>query len=253
MAFIPNTREFQGSQSDAIAFDAGLRAYMLRVYNWMASGLALTGIVAILIANSSAIDYLYRPVAVYGGTSYQITGLGYLAIFAPLGFVLLLSFGITRLSTAAAQAVFWAYCAVMGASLTSIFLVYTDTSIARTFFITAGTFAAMSLYGYTTKTDLTKMGSFLMMAVLGLIIAMLVNMVVHSQGMDLLISVIGVLVFTGLTAFRTQRIRNNYISFAASASPDLAAKRSVLDALGLYLSFVNLFLMMLRLTGGRRG
>ena len=253
MAFIPNSREFQGSRSDTVAIDLGLRAYMLRVYNWMASGLALTGIVALLIVHSSALDYLYRPVATDYGTSYQITQLGYLAIFAPLGFVLLLRFGINRLSTAAAQAVFWIYCAVMGASLTSIFLVYTDSSIAQTFFITAGTFAGVSIYGYTTKRDLTKFGDFLFMAVLGLIIAMVANMFVRSQGMDLLISIVGVLVFTGLTAYRTQQIKSNYLNFASSASPDVAAKRSVLDALGLYLSFVNLFLMLLRLSGGRRG
>jgi FtsH-binding integral membrane protein len=253
MAFIPNTPGYQAGYASAAAVDAGLRAYMLRVYNWMASGLALTGVVATWIGNSSAIDYFYHPVAnAYGGTSLAPTGLAYLVMFAPLGFVMVLSFGINRLSTTAAQGLFWAFCAVMGASLANIFLVYTGASIANAFFITAGTFAAMSIYGYTTKTDLTRFGSFLMMALFGIIIAMLVNMFLHSAAMQFAISVIGVLVFTGLTAYDTQRIKADFVAYSNNYSVDMAAKRSVYDALSLYLNFINLFLMILRLTGNQR-
>jgi len=253
MAFIPNTRGgYQGAFVDAAVIDAGLRAYMLRVYNWMASGLALTGIVATWIGNSSAINLFYHPVVTAYGTRLAPTGLAYLVMFAPLAFVLVLSFGVQRLSTTAAQALFWAFCATMGASLANIFLVYTGASIANAFFITAGTFAAMSIYGYTTKTDLTRFGSFLMMALFGLIIAMVVNMFLHSSGMQFIISIAGVLIFVGLTAYDTQRIKADFISYAGSYSPDVAAKRGVYDALSLYLNFINLFLMILRLTGSQR-
>ncbi len=252
MAFPPNTRPFQTSYVSAAEIDAGLRGYMLSVYNWMASGLTLTGIIATLIGNTNAIQLFYHPVVTDMGTRYAPSGLGYLAMFAPLAFVMVLSFGINRLSVTAAQTLFWLFCATMGASLANIFLIYTGTSIASTFFITAGTFAAMSIYGYTTQTNLVRFGSFLMMALFGLIIAMVVNMFMHSGPMQFVISIAGVLIFTALTAYDTQRIKTDFINYANSYSPEVAAKRSVFDALGLYLNFINLFIMILQLTGNRR-
>jgi len=252
MAFIPNTRGYQGAYVSAEVMDAGLRAYMLRVYNWMASGLALTGIIATWIGNSSAINLFYHAVQTGYGERMAPTGLGYLVMFAPLAFVMVLSFGINRLSTTAAQALFWAFCATMGASLANIFLIYTGGSIANAFFVTAGTFAAMSIYGYTTKTDLTRFGSFLIMALFGVIIAMVINMFMHSAAMQFVISVVGVLVFVGLTAYDTQRIKADFVAYAQNYSPEMAAKRGVYDALALYLNFINLFMMILRLTGNQR-
>ena len=232
--------------------DLGLRAYMLRVYNWMASGLVLTGFVAFGVAHTALRDLFYHFVVTPSGAmALRPTGLGYLSIFAPLAFVLVLSFGVNKLSRTGAQALFWAFCAAMGVSLTNIFFIYTDTSIVRVFFITAATFGAMSLYGYTTKRDLTSMGSFLMMGVFGILIAMVVNIFLHSPGLQLAISVLGVLIFTGLTAFDTQRIKLTYDQFAYYEGADGAAKRSVYDALSLYLNFINLFTFLLQLTGTR--
>ncbi len=259
MAFTPDTRARPWSQAGGLAqgatFDAGLRAYMLRVYNWMASGLLLTGIVAYTVANTSLINALYSPMQVetaYGlRTVMHPTGLAYLLMFAPLAFVMVLSFGANRLSKSAAQTLFWVFSAVMGASLANIFLIYAGGSIARVFFITAGTFAAMSIWGYTTKTDLTRMGSFLIMGLFGVILASVVNMFVHSSGLQFLVSLVGVIVFTGLTAYDTQRIKTTYSQLAYADGPDMAAKRSVYDALSLYLNFINLFMLLLQLTGGR--
>jgi len=172
-------------------------------------------------------------------------------MFAPLAFVLVLSLGVNRLSTTAVQALFWAFCGVMGASLTNIFLIYTSESIVRVFFITSATFAATSLYGYATKTDLSKFGSFLIMGLFGVIIASLVNMFVQSSALQFGISIIGVLVFTGLTAYDTQRIKSSYQQFAYAEGFDGAAKRSVYDALSLYLNFINLFMLLLQLMGNR--
>ena len=247
MAFSPDYRAYPGASgaTAAAAVDAGLRAYMLRVYNWMASGLLLTGIVAYGIANTSLINAFYRPVQTqFGGVGYQPTGLAMISMFAPLGFVLVLSFGVSRLSRTATQALFWAFCAAMGASLTNIFLAYTGGSIVRVFFITAGTFAAMSLYGYTTKSDLSRMGSFLMMGLFGIILASVVNMFVASSALQFAISIIGVVVFVGLTAYDTQRIKADYTQFAYTQGTDVAAKRSVYDALSLYLNFINLFMLL---------
>src|SRR5271163_713181 len=176
MAFSPDYRAYPTQSATTTAvLDAGLRAYMLRVYNWMSSGLLLTGIVAYAIAHTGAMDAFYQRTQ-FG---WHATPLAYIAMLAPLGFVLVLSFGVNRLSTSTVQALFWAFCAAMGASLTSIFVVYTGASITEVFFITAATFAATSLYGYTTKADLTKMGSFMMMGLFGIIIASLVNMFMH--------------------------------------------------------------------------
>src|SRR6185437_13071767 len=181
-----------------VGIDVGLRDYMLRVYNYMAGGLAITGIVAYFAAASG----LYQ--AIFG------TALYWVVIFAPLGLVLLLSFRIQSMSLGAAQITYWAYAGLVGLSLSGLFIVYTGASIAQTFFITAATFLAMSLYGYTTKRDLSQFGSFLFMGLIGVVIASLVNIFLHSPGLQFAISIIGVLVFTGLTAWDTQRIKEMY-------------------------------------------
>jgi FtsH-binding integral membrane protein len=221
-----------------VAIDVGLREYMLRVYNYMASGLALTGIVAYAIANTPSLVQ-----AIFG------TPLQWVVMLAPLGFVMVLSFGINRLSYGAAQAVFWAFSVAMGASLASIFLVFTGASIARVFFITAGTFAAMSLYGYTTKADLSKFGSFLFMGLIGIVLAGLVNIFLQSSALHFAISVIGVVVFVGLTAYDTQRIKEIYLETDDS---DTMGKKALMGSLALYLDFINLFMMLMNLLGQRR-
>jgi len=252
MAFIPDSRTYAPSATaDTAVLDAGLRAYMLRVYNWMSSGLLLTGIVAYAIANTSLIELFYHQVATPRGIAIQPTILGYAAIFAPLVFTMVLSFGVNRLSRSATQALFWAFAAAMGASIANIFLIYSGASIARVFFVTSATFGAMSLYGYTTRADLSKMGSFLMMGLMGVIVASLVNMFIGSTMLQFAISVIGVLVFVGLTAYDTQRIKGDYMQFAYAEGTDGAAKRSVFDALSLYLNFINLFMLLLQLFGNR--
>ena len=220
--------------------DAGLRDYMLRVYNYMASGLALTGIVAYAAAHGgrdSLIAHIYA------------TPLMWLVILAPLGLVMLMSFGVNRMQASTLQGVFWLYSGLMGLSLSTVFLVYTGTSIARVFFITAGTFAAMSLYGYTTQRDLAQFGSFLFMGLIGIIIAGLVNMFLASSALQFAISVIGVVVFTGLTAWDTQQIKEMY--WEADGS-EIAGKKAIMGALRLYLDFINLFMMLMQLMGNRR-
>lgn len=236
-----------GAQSRAAAYDVGLRSYMLRIYNYMASALALTGIVALGASQSEAfINALYTQQNGHIGMS----GLGWLVAFAPLGLVLWLSMGINRLSSTAAQAIFWVYSALVGLSLTSIFMVYTGESIARTFFVTAGTFGAMSLYGYTTKKDLTGMGQFLIMGLIGLIVASIANMFLHSSGLAFATSVIGVLIFVGLTAYDTQKLKGMYYQVAGNS--EALAKVSIMGALSLYLDFINIFMHLLRFMGDRR-
>jgi FtsH-binding integral membrane protein len=226
---------------------------MLRVYNWMASGLLLTGIVAYLVAHYPPLTELfYQRVMTPRGAAVQPTILAYIAMFAPLAFVLVLSFGINKLSKTTAQALFWVFCAVMGASMAHIFLTFTGASIASTFFITAGMFAGVSLYGYTTKADLTRMGSFMMMGLIGIIIAGVVNLFLQSSALQFAISVIGVVVFVGLTAYDTQRIKSDYMEYAYAEGTELAGKRSVMDALGLYLNFINLFQLLLQFIGVRQ-
>lgn len=254
MALSPDYRTYPGATRAAeyaAVMDAGLRAYMLRVYNWMTSGLLLTGIVAYGIANTSLIELFWRVQQTAAGPMHAPTGLAYLAMFAPLGFVLVMSFGVNKLSTTAVQALFWGFCLAMGASLTNIFIVYTQTSVVRVFFITAATFGAMSLYGYTTRSDLTKFGSFLMMGLFGVIIASVVNMFLGSSGLQFVISVVGVLVFVGLTAYDTQRIKSDYVQYVHAYGADVAAKRSVFDSLQLLLNFINLFMLLLQLLGNR--
>jgi len=261
MAFGPDTRFTTGAPgwgrtaaADAAAVDAGLRSYMLRVYNWMASGLLLTGIVAYVIASSPELQQLFWSVGrtASGARVVSPTILGWVAMLSPLAFVLVFSFGINRMSKSTAQLLFWLFAAAMGASLSNIFLRYTGTSIASTFFITASMFAAVSLYGYTTKADLTRMGSFMMMGLIGIIIAGLVNIFLASSALAFAISVIGVVVFVGLTAYDTQRIKADYVAYAYAEGTEEAGKRSVMDALGLYLNFVNLFQLLLSLVGNRQ-
>jgi FtsH-binding integral membrane protein len=253
MAISPDYRTYTGArtaQTEAV-LDAGLRAYMLRVYNWMTSGLLLTGITAYVIANTSLINLFYPLVQTPYGLRHAAGPLAWLAMIAPLGFVLVLSFGVNRLATRTVQTLFWLFCVAMGASLTNIFLIYSGESIVRVFFITAATFGAMSLWGYTTNSDLSRMGSFLMMGLIGIIIAGLVNMFIGSAGLQFAISIIGVLVFVGLTAYDTQRIKADYVQYAGAYGGEMAARRSVYDALSLLLNFINLFMLLLQLTGNR--
>jgi uncharacterized protein len=253
MAFSPDYRAYPTqSATTAAVLDAGLRAYMLRVYNWMASGLLLTGIIAYAIAHTGAIDAFYPVVQTASGRLMRTaTPLAWISIFAPMAFVLVLSFGVNRLSTTTVQALFWAFCAAMGASLTNIFIIYTGESVVRVFFITSATFAATSLYGYTTKSDLTGVGSFMRMGLFGIIIAMLVNMFLQSPAVQYAISLIGVVIFVGLTAYDTQRIKGDYTQFAYAEGTELAARRGVYDALSLYLNFINLFMFLLQIMGVR--
>jgi FtsH-binding integral membrane protein len=220
-----------------VGIDVGLRDYMLRVYNYMASGLALTGIVAYVAAASG----FYASIA--------HTPVIWLVMLAPLGLVMLMSFGINKMTFSTLQLVFWIYAGLMGLSMAMIFLVFTGTSIARVFFITAGTFAGMSLYGYTTRRDLSQFGSFLFMGLIGIIIASLVNIFLVSSALQFAISVIGVLVFTGLTAYDTQQIKEMYY---AADDREIAGKKSIMGALRLYLDFINLFMMLMQLLGTRR-
>jgi len=239
--------------ADAAAIDAGLRAYMLRVYNWMTSGLLLTGIVAYLVASMPEVQALFwQRVVTPRGVAVSPTILGWVAMLSPLAFVLVLSFGINRLGKTTAQALFWLFAAAMGVSLSNIFLRYTGASIASTFFITAATFAAMSLWGYTTNRDLTKMGSFLMMGLIGLIIASIVNIFLQAPMLYWVISGAGVIIFTLLTAYDAQRIKADYVEYAYADGQEMAGKRSVMDALTLYLNFINLFQFLLSFMGQRQ-
>ncbi len=223
-------------QQDA-AIDAGLRSYMLSVYNYMASGVLLTGIVAMLTFQSGFTQQMMG------------SGLGLVIMLAPLAFVLVLSFGINRLSTPAAQGIFWAFAVVMGLSMSTIFMRFTGVSIAQTFFATAAAFLGLSLYGYTTKRNLSGLGTFLIMGVIGLLVAMLLNAFVFQSGaMALVISIIGVLVFAGLTAYDTQKIKSMYFYVRGS---DMLGKSVIMGALTLYLDFVNMFTFLLNLLGSR--
>jgi uncharacterized protein len=230
-------RPAAGAQADV---DVGLRDYMLRIYNYMASGLALTGIVALMFSQylDTHREILHSPVM-------------FVLMLAPLGLVMWLSFGINRMQASTAQMLYWIYAGVMGLSMASIFLVFTGESIARVFFITAGTFAAMSFYGYTTQRDLSQFGSFLMMGLIGIIIAGLVNIFLASSALQFAISVIGVVVFVGLTAWDTQQIKETYYEYQY-ADGQTAGKTAIMGALRLYLDFINLFMMLLQLLGTRR-
>ena len=247
MADYDSNRMIRGQAAEASVIDAGLRAYMLRVYNYMLVGLGLTAGTAWLTANTSLRDLFFQYVPAAHG--YGLTMLGMIAIFAPLALVLLLSFRINKMSVAGAQTAFWVYASMVGISVASILLNFTGESVARVFAITAATFGAMSLYGYTTKRDLTGFGSFLFMGLIGVIIASLVNMFLQSSMMQFIISIIGVLVFTGLTAYDTQKIKNYYV---AQDDGTVAGKKAIMGALNLYLDFINLFFMLIQLFGNRR-
>ncbi len=236
----PGTRfgwQASGARGDAALFDEGLRQHMLRVYNYMGLGLVVTGIVAYIVGTTPA---LYVPIF--------SSPLKWVVMLAPLGFVLFFSFRIEQMSASTAQGLFWAFCATMGLSLASVFLVFTGVSIARTFFIAAAMFGATSLYGYTTRRDLSQFGSFLIMGLIGVIIASLVNLFLGSTALQFAISVIGILVFVGLTAWDTQAIKEQY---AASLDREATQKLAVFGALSLYLNFVNIFQLLLNFTGER--
>jgi hypothetical protein len=232
-----------------VAVDQGLRAYMLEVYNWMALGLALTGAVAFAITSVDSLAALfYETVRTSRGLRTKLTILGWVALFAPIGIALLWGV-INRGSAALVQGFYWLFAGIMGCSLAPVVAVYTGTSVAKVFFITAATFGAMSLYGYTTKRDLTGWGSFLFMGLIGIIIAALVNLFLQSSALSFAISILGVLIFVGLTAYDTQKIKNEY---DASDSGEARTKKAIDGALELYLDFVNIFVMLLRLFGERR-
>ena len=222
---------------DRVLFDEGLRQHMLRVYNYMGLGLVMTGLVAFIVGTTPA---LYVPIF--------STPLKWVVMLAPLAFVLLFSFRMESMSASGAQTLFWAFCAVMGLSLASIFLVFTGTSIARTFFIAAAMFGATSLYGYTTKRDLSQFGSFLIMGLIGVVIASLVNLFLASSARQFAISVIGIVVFVGLTAWDTQSIKEQY---AENFDAESKQKLAVFGAFSLYLNFINIFQLLLNFTGQR--
>lgn len=230
-------RGFPQAGARSTAVDEGLRAYMIRVYNYMAMGLALTGLAAFATMTSGL-----APVLFVGPMKWVV-------LLAPLAMVMFLSFRIQTLSVPAAQLAFWVYAALVGVSLTPIAFVYTGASIAKVFFITAAAFGSLSLYGYTTKRDLTGFGAFLFMGLIGLIIASLVNIFFMSSAVSFALSVVGVLVFTGLTAYDTQRIKNMYYQSSDSVS---IGRMAVMGALTLYLDFINMFMSLLRLFGDRR-
>ncbi len=238
MAFGPERKVMSQAQAQAAAVDVGLRAYMLRVYNYMCVALALSGAVAFFVSTSPTMQQ-----AIFG------TPLMWVVFLAPLGLVFFLSARIHKMSAAAAQTTFWIFAGLMGMSLASIFIAYTPESITRVFFITAGAFAGLSLVGYTTKKDLSGMGTFLIMGVIGLIIAMVVNMFVASSMLALGISVLGVLIFAGLTAYDTQQIKLMYYE---ADGAEVATKKSIMGALKLYLDFLNMFIFMMHILGVAR-
>ena len=234
----------------AADIDEGLRAHMLRVYNYMVSGLVVTGLVAWGLFSASFVVESGQVVGVtsLGATLYG-SPLKWVFMLAPLAFILALNFGINRMSFGTLQFVFFAFAAVMGVSMATIFANFSGESIARVFFITAGTFAAMSIWGYTTKRDLTKMGQFLIMGLIGIIIASLVNIFVGSSAIQFAVSVLGVVIFVGLTAYDTQRIKNDFLQFRSHG--EAVGKLAIMGAVSLYLDFINLFYMLLTLFGDR--
>jgi FtsH-binding integral membrane protein len=232
------------------AIDLGLRSYMLSVYNYMAGGLAITGVVAYLAFQFAVIQAADGSLALTSaGAALYTSPLKWVVMLAPLGLVFYLSAKISSMSVSAAQISFWLFAGLMGLSLSSIFLIYTGSSITQTFFVTAIAFGGLSLYGYTTKRDLTAMGSFLIMGVIGLIVASLVNIFLQSSALQFAVSVLGVLIFAGLTAYDTQRIKSMYYAGDAMAT---SAKKAIMGALSLYLDFINMFMFLLQFMGNRR-
>jgi uncharacterized protein len=233
----PFLRTSAAGERAGVTFDAGLRAHMIRVFNYMAGGLAITGLIAFIVANTALAGIVFG------------TPLKWVAIFAPLVFVIYLNAKMQSISASKAQTLFWLFCGTMGLSIAALFMVFTGASVARAFFITAASFGAMSLWGYTTKADLTGFGAFLLMGLIGLMIAMVVNIFMASTMLQWVVSVLGVLIFTGLTAYDVQRIKQTYaVGWGAEANNKMA----VMGALGLYLNFINAFQFILSLTGDRR-
>jgi len=234
-----NRSSFASSASRASSYDSALRDYMVKVYNNMSIALVISGVIAFFVANTPALLKLF-----FG------TGLVWVVMFAPLAFVFYFSYKLNSISASKAKTYLWIYSSLMGLSLASIFVAYTGTSVARVFFISASVFGAMSIYGYSTKKDLTAFGSFLIMGLIAIIIASIVNTFLKSSALEFAISIIGVLVFVGLTAYDTQRIKQSYYHFASSG--EMLGKMAVIGALNLYMDFINLFIMLLRLFGERR-
>jgi FtsH-binding integral membrane protein len=246
-----NTAYRTGTATQTAEYDEGLRAYMLKVYNYMASGVLLTGIVALgLFKSPEILSIFYNIVDVGGGriAIASMTGLGWVAMLSPFAFILAMNFGINKLSANALQGIFWAFATCFGISLTTVLFRYTGESVASTFFITAASFGALSLFGYTTKKSLSGMGTFLMMGLFGILIAMVVNIFIGSSMMAFIINVGGVLVFAGFTAYDTQRIKESYFMMSTSGQ---VAKGAIMGAVSLYLDFVNLFMFLLHFLGDR--
>ncbi len=241
-------RAYQGTVAgaDAAEIDQGLRSYMLRVYNYMGSGLLLSGIVAMLVANSEAVRSLFFQQT---ATGMGYTGLGMIAVFAPIGMILAMSFGANRMKTSTLQALYWSFVALMGVGLSVALLAYTGESVARVFFITAISFGGLSLYGYTTKRDLSAFGTFLMMGLIGLLVAGVVNIFLQSAMLHFVYSAVGVLLFAGMTAYDTQAIKNSYFEAGGTSAE---GKSAIMGAVRLYLDFVNLFMFLLQFLGARR-
>jgi FtsH-binding integral membrane protein len=239
-------RTITGARIDTAVMDEGLRAYMLKVYNYMASGLLLSGIVAYAVANSSLINLFYRVDE--AGQVVGSSGLGMISMFLPLGLIVFMSFTWQKRSASTMQLLYWLFVGTMGIGLSTILLNYTGVSVTRTFVITAGAFAGLSLVGYTTKKNLSGFGTFLLMGLIGLILAIIVNMIWPSTMIGFLIPVVGVLIFAGLTVYDTQRIKSTYFAVEGSAMEEHTA---VMGAVSLYLNFVNLFQFLLMFLGNR--
>lgn len=237
------------AKEQAVSYDVGLRSYMLQVYNYMTIALAITGIVALFAASSDAV----MSVMYMRNEAGQLAGmapLGWVVAIAPIAFVFMFSLRLHKMQSSTAKLLLWVFAGIMGLSLSSVFLTYTGVSIARVFFITSSVFGAMSLYGYTTKKDLSGWGSFLLMGLFGVIIASVVNIFLRSSALDFAASLIGVIIFIGLTAYDTQRIKSMY--YSAAGDGEATSKLAVMGALSLYMDFINLFLQMLRFFGDRR-
>jgi FtsH-binding integral membrane protein len=248
MSFDLNPRYAQPGYADRASFDAGLRAHMLRVYNYMAGGLALSGLVAALIAFQPSVMAMFFSLNPQTGRAAPNI-LYWVAVLSPIGLLLWMSFGAQRMQFATMRTLYWVFTALQGVSLSMLLLVYTGESVARTFFVTAAAFAGLSLYGYTTKRDLSGFATFLVMGLIGILIASLVNLFLHSSGLSFVISCAGVLIFAGLTAWDTQRIKEQYSEAYGS---EAAGKLAVWGALSLYLDFINLFQFLLSFMGQRR-
>ena len=243
----PRLATLRPTAGAAAGYDEGLRSYMLSIYNYMASGVLLTGIVALLVSSNPALLSVFFAQDAMGRVGPTI--LGWVAMLSPLAIILVMNFGVNRLSEGALKACFWGFAALMGVSMSTIFIRYTGASIAQTFFITAASYGALSLYGYATKRDLSAMGKFLIMGVVGILIAMVANIFIQSSPLQLAINILGLLIFAGLTAYDTQRLKELYFQVQGSA---FIGKSAILGALTMYLNFINLFQFMLQFMGSRR-